>query len=101
MMQRWSNDRWVSTLHRVVVPELGDSGSRRLSLGYFVHPDYDADIACIPTCLAPGEVPRYEPLTAVGPIAGNIARSHQEASGFPSLPGAPRRPAAIAPTRPA
>lgn len=79
MMQRWTNDRWVSTLHRVVVPQVGDSGSRRLSIGYFVHPDFDAEIACIPTCLAPGEAPRYAPITAGGHIAAKIARSHQAA----------------------
>ena len=79
MMQRWTNDRWVSTLHRVVVPEIGDDGSRRLSIGYFVHPDYDARIACIPTCLAPGEMPKYPPITAGGHIAGKIARSHKVA----------------------
>lgn len=79
MMQRWTNDRWVSTLHRVVVPEVGDDGSRRLSIGYFVHPDYDAEIACIPTCLGPGDAPKYAPITAGEHIAGKIARSHKAA----------------------
>ncbi len=76
MMQRWTNDRWVSTLHRVVVPEVGDSGSRRLSIGYFVHPDFDAEIRCLP---GPGETPRYAPITAGGHIAEKIARSHKAA----------------------
>lgn len=79
MMQRWTNDRWISTLHRVVVPEVGDGGSRRLSIGYFVHPDFDAEIRCIPTCLAPGEAPRHPPITAGGHIAEKIARSHRAA----------------------
>jgi len=79
MMQRWTNDRWVSTLHRVVVPDVGDSGSRRLSIGYFVHPDYDAEISCIPTCLVPGGAPKYAPITAGGHIAGKIAKSHKAA----------------------
>lgn len=74
MMQRWTNDRWVSTLHRVVVPELGDSGSRRLSIGYFVHPDFDAVIECLP---GPGEAPRHPPITAGAHIAEKIARSHK------------------------
>lgn len=79
MMQRWTNDRWVSTLHRVVVPEVGDTGSRRLSIGYFVHPDFDAGIACIPSCLGPGEAPRHPPTTAGAHIAEKIARSHKAA----------------------
>ncbi len=79
MMQRWTNDRWVSTMHRVVVPEIGDTGSRRLSIGYFVHPDFDADIRCIPTCLAPGETPKYKPITAGEHIRMKIDRSHKAA----------------------
>ncbi|EDP61981.1 oxidoreductase, 2OG-Fe(II) oxygenase family protein [alpha proteobacterium BAL199] len=79
MMQRWTNDRWVSTLHRVVVPEIGDTGSRRLSIGYFVHPDFDADIRCIPTCLRPGEAPKHPPITAGQHIRAKIDRSHKAA----------------------
>jgi len=76
MMQRWTNDRWVSTLHRVVVPDIGDSGSRRLSIGYFVHPDFDAGIECI---TGPGEAAKYPPITAGEHIALKIARSHKAA----------------------
>jgi len=78
MMQRWTNDRWVSTLHRVVVPEaLNDAMSRRMSVGYFMHPDYDAGIACIPTCLRRGEVPKYPPITAGDHIRAKIEASHK------------------------
>lgn len=39
LLQRWSNDRWVSTLHRVV----GDGGApRRQSLVFFHNPRSDA-----------------------------------------------------------
>ena len=55
MMARWTNERWASTLHRVVNPPLGMAQSRRLSIGMFVHPNYDQRIECVPTCLNPGE----------------------------------------------
>lgn len=78
MMQRWTNDRWRSTMHRVAVPEnLNDAMSRRMSIGYFMHPNYDAGIACIPTCLAPGETPRHPPITAGGHIRAKIDASHK------------------------
>ena len=78
MMQRWTNDRWVSTMHRVVVPEnLNDAMSRRMSVGYFMHPNYDAEIACIPTCLRPGEAAKYPPTTAGGHIRAKIDASHK------------------------
>ena len=64
-MARWTNDAWVSTLHRVVNPpaELA-AESRRQSLVFFHNPNYDAPVACIPTCLRPGEAPKYEPTTS-------------------------------------
>jgi len=77
MMARWTNDRWKSTLHRVVNPDrLGAWESRRQSIGFFAHPNFDAEIKCIETCLAPGENPRYPPITAGGHIALKIAKSH-------------------------
>ena len=65
LMARWTNDAWVSTLHRVVTPP-ADAGaeSRRQSLVFFHNPNYDAAVDCIPTCLAPGEAPKYAPTTS-------------------------------------
>jgi isopenicillin N synthase-like dioxygenase len=75
MMQRWTNDRWLSNVHRVVNPPAeARSGSRRMSFGYFLHPNYDAEIACLPTCLGPGNPPRYAPVRA-----GDMMRQKLEA----------------------
>ena len=64
MMMRWTNDRWTSTPHRVAVPAESDwSRSERLSIGFFVGPNYDALIECLPTCLEAREGARYEPIT--------------------------------------
>lgn len=42
LMARWTADRWVSTLHRVVAkPDQPD----RMSLAFFLQPDWDAVIA--------------------------------------------------------
>jgi isopenicillin N synthase-like dioxygenase len=65
LMARWTNDRWVSTLHRVVNPPTDAySRSRRQSIVYFHNPNYDAVISAIETCVAPGEEPKYEPVTS-------------------------------------
>jgi isopenicillin N synthase-like dioxygenase len=75
MMQRWTNDRWLSNVHRVVNPPAdARSGSRRMSFGYFLHPNYDAQIACLPTCQGPGNPPRYPPVRA-----GDMMRQKLEA----------------------
>lgn len=81
MMARWTNDRWTSTLHRVVNPrELGSTRSRRQTIGLFHHPDFDATIEAIPSCVPPTEAPKYSPITAGAHIAMKIAASHDGVS---------------------
>jgi isopenicillin N synthase-like dioxygenase len=46
-MKRWTNDRWLSTLHQVVNPDHGDScwsggSTRRQSVAFFHNLDKDA-----------------------------------------------------------
>ena len=65
LMAMWTNDRWVSTLHRVGNPSRDDAGrSRRLSLVFFHQPNYDALIECLPSCREPGRPPRHAPITS-------------------------------------
>jgi isopenicillin N synthase-like dioxygenase len=65
MMARWTNDCWKSTLHRVANPASGDHGrSRRQSIAFFCHPNYDAEIACIESCVGPGLPAKYAPILA-------------------------------------
>ena len=64
LMQRWTNDRWRSTLHRVVVPPAGAGPSRRQSMAFFHNANVDARIEVIPSCVAPGDQPRHEPVIA-------------------------------------
>lgn len=65
MMARWTNDRWVSTLHRVVNPPLdAQLGTERLSLGFFHQPNYDAVVECLPGCRGAGRPANYPPVTA-------------------------------------
>jgi isopenicillin N synthase-like dioxygenase len=58
-LMRWSNDVYVSTPHRVV----NRAGNERFSIAYFGDPNADALVACLPSCLAPGEEPTYPPVT--------------------------------------
>lgn len=66
MMARWTNDRWVSTLHRVVDPLDYEKTSppARQSIAYFMNPNYDADISVISACVEPGDDPKYKPVRA-------------------------------------
>jgi isopenicillin N synthase-like dioxygenase len=50
LLMRWTNDRWLSNLHRVVNPPAGAGPtSARLSIAFFNHPNYDTLIECLPT----------------------------------------------------
>ena len=63
LMMRWTNDRFVSNPHRVAVPpdDAGEAADR-LSVVFFHHPNYDAEIACIPTCTDADNPPKYPPV---------------------------------------
>lgn len=63
LMARWTNDRWVSTLHRVVNPSTDEGGrARRQSLAFFHQPNWDAEIRVLEACLAEGAAPTYAPV---------------------------------------
>jgi isopenicillin N synthase-like dioxygenase len=73
LMTRWTNDRWVSTLHRVVNPPPDARGStRRQSIAFFHQPNWEAEISCIPTCLAPGEKAKYPPVGSGAHLMGKF-----------------------------
>ena len=62
LMARWTNGRWVSTLHRVAWPSSeARSESRRQSLVFFHNPRADAIIEAIPGV---GGEAKYEPVSA-------------------------------------
>lgn len=62
-MTRWTNDRWVSTVHRVVNPLAAEDGKdQRQSMAFFHQPNWDARIKVPNVCLADGEAPKYEPV---------------------------------------
>jgi isopenicillin N synthase-like dioxygenase len=74
LMAQWTNDRWRSTLHRVVNPPAEARGSRRHSMVFFHQPNYDALIECLPTCLAPGEQPKYPPVTSGAHLLDKLSK---------------------------
>jgi isopenicillin N synthase-like dioxygenase len=61
LMARWTNDTWVSTLHRVVNPPANaEVDTRRLSLVFFHNPNHDAEIRNLVT----DSPAKYEPTTS-------------------------------------
>ncbi len=76
LMMRWTNDRWVSTPHRVInPPAAAGKVSRRLSIGYFFLPNYDTQIACLETCQSPEHPALYESISVTDYRTSRFART--------------------------
>lgn len=61
LMQRWTNDQYRSTAHRVASPP---SNTHRYSMPFFVEPRFDSEVRCIESCVKAGEKPKYEMVTS-------------------------------------
>lgn len=60
MLARITNDIIPSTTHRVINPE--GPNTARYSMPFFMHPNPDAMLTCLPSCRGAGE--KYPPITA-------------------------------------
>ncbi|MGA7808853.1 isopenicillin N synthase family dioxygenase [Bradyrhizobium sp.] len=58
-LMRWSNDVYVSTPHKVVSPP----GKDRYSVAFFLDPNPDAIVACLPSCTSAERPAKYAPIT--------------------------------------
>jgi isopenicillin N synthase-like dioxygenase len=77
MLARYSNDRFRLTPHRVI----NRNGASCYAIPFFLAPNHDAVVDCVPTCVGPDNPPHYEPTTyRLHPAAAN-----------PELPSPPER----------
>ncbi len=72
VLMRWTNDRWVSTPHRVAN---APGGPRRQTLAFFFQANYDAELACLPSCVSAANPARYAPTTIGEYRARRFART--------------------------
>jgi isopenicillin N synthase-like dioxygenase len=76
LIARWTNDRWRSSVHRVVNPPRDAKGStKRLSLVFFSNPRDDALIECLPTCTGAGRPAKYPPVHAGEYVMSKLSAS--------------------------
>jgi isopenicillin N synthase-like dioxygenase len=64
LMAEWTNDQWVSTLHRVTNPPRDKAHLSKTSLLFFHQPNYDAAVECLPNCHGADNPPKYAPTTS-------------------------------------
>jgi isopenicillin N synthase-like dioxygenase len=71
-LMRWSNDVYVSTPHKVVSPP----GADRYSVAFFLDPNPDAVVACLPTCIGPERPAKYPPITGADFLLSRLAPTY-------------------------
>ncbi|HUW79617.1 MAG TPA: 2-oxoglutarate and iron-dependent oxygenase domain-containing protein [Acidocella sp.] len=71
MMARWSNDLFVSTIHRAI----NTTGRPRYSIPFFLGLNYDTLIDVLPGCVTPERPRKYEPV-----VAGDYVQSRFDAT---------------------
>jgi isopenicillin N synthase-like dioxygenase len=71
MLMRWSNDVYVSTPHRV-----GVQTADRYSIAFFFEPAPDAIVQALPSCVAPGEAPKYPPITCAAYLQSRLSATY-------------------------
>jgi len=74
-LARWTNDQWMSTMHRVAAPRVNGGLVPRRSAAYFHDGNVDAVIACLPSCVSAETPTRYEPVTVGEHLAAKLAGS--------------------------
>ncbi len=75
-LMRWTNDIYVSTPHRVVNP----IDRERYSIAFFLDPNPDAVVACLPSCVSTDRPARYAPTTGAAYLKSRLdaTYSHRE-----------------------
>ncbi|KAK7905893.1 hypothetical protein LTR67_000617 [Exophiala xenobiotica] len=83
MMMRWSNDIYVSNLHRVI----NKSGKERYSIPFFYSGNPDYMIDCLPGCEDASGKCKYPPIRGEDWIFGRHSNTFREAKGVEELSG--------------
>jgi isopenicillin N synthase-like dioxygenase len=76
LMAVWTNDRWVSTMHRVVNPPPERATIPRISIPFFHQPNYDAVVECLPSCWDEHHPPKHPPVTSGAWLQRKLAAAY-------------------------
>lgn len=78
LMMRWSNDKYISNLHRVI----NVSGEERYSIPLFFSGNPDYVVKCLPNCRKEDEEPKWPPITVEQAIRDGYSDSYGRAERY-------------------
>ena len=64
MLERLTNDKLKSTIHRVVNPSKEAMGTSRFSIPFFMHPRMSMDLSSLPECIDETNPKKHEDIKA-------------------------------------
>ena len=64
MLERLTNKKLMSTIHRVVNPSKGKLNTSRYSIPFFMHPKPEMDLSCLKNCIDENTPKSFEDTTA-------------------------------------
>jgi len=76
LIQQWTNDHWISNLHRVVNPPKDLIHKSRLSVICFTGPNTDSVISPLEVCCGVDKPPKYAPVTACDHLKKKLEASN-------------------------
>ncbi len=71
-LMRWTNDIYVSTPHRVRIPE-----RERYSIAFFFPPNPEVDISVLPACVSDDRPAKYPPTTVAEYVKQRLDRTQE------------------------
>ena len=64
MLERHTNKKLKSTIHRVVNPPRALMNTSRFSIPFFMHPISEMDLSCLPNCVDESNPKQFDDITA-------------------------------------
>ena len=75
MLERWTNGKFKSTLHRVIISSSG--GEERYSIPFFYEPNFDTVVECLESCIGDDGV-KYPPITSGQHLLDKYKETHAD-----------------------
>lgn len=72
LFMRWTNDKYISNMHRVI----NKTGKERYSVPFFFNGNPDYLVTCLDTCKQPDEEAKYPPIIVSDWMTGRYADTY-------------------------